>query len=155
MDGELPGRRLPHVFDGSGETPWRETDSCHPLSSYGSSKWEGETRIQASSAPHLIIRTSWAAQGTNFLRTINRLVRERDELRVVADQFGAPTSAPSIAEALSAILARSASAAELVKDFAAAATCSIPPASLLPTHGLGNPALEIFLGTPAELALEL
>jgi dTDP-4-dehydrorhamnose reductase len=111
-----------YVFDGSGETPWREEDRCGPLSSYGRSKWEGERRIQASGAPHLIIRTSWvyAAQGTNFLRTINRLVRERDELRVVADQFGAPTSAPSIAETLSAILARSASATELVKDFAAA-----------------------------------
>jgi dTDP-4-dehydrorhamnose reductase len=111
-----------YVFDGSGETPWRETDPCRPLSSYGRSKWEGEKRIQASGAPHLIIRTSWvyAAQGANFLRTMNRLVRERDELRVVADQFGAPTSAPSIAEAMSVILARSASAAELVKDFAAA-----------------------------------
>jgi dTDP-4-dehydrorhamnose reductase len=111
-----------YVFDGSGETPWREKDRCRPLSSYGRSKWEGEKRIQASDAPCLIIRTSWvyAAHGANFLRTVNRLVRERDELRVVADQFGAPTSAASIADALSAILARSASTAELVKDFAAA-----------------------------------
>jgi dTDP-4-dehydrorhamnose reductase len=111
-----------YVFDGTGETPWQETDPCRPLSSYGRSKWEGEKRIQASGAPHLIIRTSWvyAAQGTNFLRTMNRLARERDELRVVADQFGAPTSASSIAEAVAMIFARSASATELVKDFAAA-----------------------------------
>jgi dTDP-4-dehydrorhamnose reductase len=111
-----------YVFDGSGETPWREEDRCHPLSSYGRSKWEGEKRIQAFGASHLIIRTSWvyAAEGSNFLRTINRLARERDELRVVADQFGAPTSARTIAEAVAMILARSASAAELVKEFAAA-----------------------------------
>ena len=111
-----------YVFDGAGETPWREEDACRPLSSYGRSKCEGERAIQSSGAPHLIIRTSWvyAAQGTNFLRTMARLARERDELRVVADQFGAPTSACSIAEALSAILARRSSAAEFAKDFVAA-----------------------------------
>jgi dTDP-4-dehydrorhamnose reductase len=111
-----------YVFDGSGETPRREEDQCRPLSSYGRSKWEGEKAIQAAGAPHLIIRTSWvyAAQGSNFLRTMNRLVRECDELRVVADQFGAPTSASSIAETVAMILARSASSVELAKDFAAA-----------------------------------
>jgi dTDP-4-dehydrorhamnose reductase len=111
-----------YVFDGSGERPWREEDECRPLSSYGRSKWEGEKAIQASGAPQLIIRTSWvyAAQGTNFLRTMNRLARERDELRVVADQFGAPTSASTIAETVAMILARSASAAQLAKDFGAA-----------------------------------
>jgi dTDP-4-dehydrorhamnose reductase len=111
-----------YVFDGSGETPWREEDPCRPLSSYGRSKWEGEKAIQASGAPQLIIRTSWvyAAKGANFLRTMNRLARERDELRVVADQFGAPTSASTIAETVAMILARSASAAQLAKDFASA-----------------------------------
>ncbi len=111
-----------YVFDGSGERPWREDDVCRPLSSYGRSKREGERGIQATGAPHLIIRTSWvyAAQGANFLRTMARLARERDELRVVADQVGAPTSAPSIAAAVSAILARRASAAELARDFATA-----------------------------------
>ncbi len=111
-----------YVFDGSGETPWREVDFCRPLSSYGRSKWEGEKAIQVSGASHLIIRTSWvyAAQGTNFLRTMARLAREREELRVVADQFGAPTSAPSIAEAVLAMLARRTSARELAADFAAA-----------------------------------
>lgn len=111
-----------YVFDGSGETPWREEDTCRPLSSYGRSKWEGEKAIQASGAPHLIIRTSWvyAAQGTNFLRTMARLARERAELRVVADQFGAPTSALSIADAVAAILARRSSTAELAADLAMA-----------------------------------
>lgn len=111
-----------YVFDGSGEAPWREEDVCRPLSSYGRSKWEGEKAIKSSGAPHLIIRTSWvyAASGANFLRTIGRLARERDELRIVADQFGAPTSASSVAEAVSTILARRRSAAELAADFAAA-----------------------------------
>ncbi len=95
-----------YVFDGSGETPWREEDACQPLSSYGRSKWEGERAIQASGACHLIVRTSWvyAASGANFLRTISRLARERDELRIVADQFGAPTSAATIARAAAAIV---------------------------------------------------
>ena len=111
-----------YVFDGSGETRWHEKDNCRPLSSYGRRKWEGEKAIHASGAPHLIIRTSWvyAAQGANFLRTMARLARERDELRVVADQCGAPTSAPSIADAVLAILARCSSTAELAADFATA-----------------------------------
>lgn len=94
-----------YVFDGSGEIPWREENVCRPLSSYGRSKREGERAIQASGACHLIVRTSWvyAANGTNFFRTIGRLAREREELRVVADQFGAPTSAASIARAVAAI----------------------------------------------------
>ncbi|MCG2645519.1 MULTISPECIES: dTDP-4-dehydrorhamnose reductase [Bradyrhizobium] len=111
-----------YVFDGSGERPWREDDECAPLSSYGRSKLEGERAIQASGVPHLIVRTSWvyAAQGTNFLRTMARLAREREELRVVADQFGAPTAAPSIAEATSHIINRRQNAEDLVRDFAAA-----------------------------------
>jgi dTDP-4-dehydrorhamnose reductase len=111
-----------YVFDGTGETPWREEDGCRPLSSYGRSKWEGEKAIQASGAPQLIIRTSWvyAAQGTNFLRTVARLAQEREELRIVADQFGAPTSANSIAAAVAMILAPGASGAELADRFAAA-----------------------------------
>jgi dTDP-4-dehydrorhamnose reductase len=111
-----------YVFDGSGEAPWREEDACRPLSSYGRSKWQGEKAIRVSGAPHLIIRTSWvyAAQGVNFLCTMSRLARERDELRVVADQFGAPTSAPSIAEALATIVGRDRSKAALAADFARA-----------------------------------
>jgi dTDP-4-dehydrorhamnose reductase len=111
-----------YVFDGSGETPWREEDTCRPLSSYGRSKWEGEKAIRASGAPHLIIRTSWvyAARGTNFLRTMARLAAERDELRVVADQFGAPTSASSIAAVVATILAQATSVAELADRFAVA-----------------------------------
>jgi dTDP-4-dehydrorhamnose reductase len=111
-----------YVFDGSGDTPWREEDTCRPLSSYGRSKWKGEKAIRASGAPHLIIRTSWvySARGTNFLRTMARLAVERDELRVVADQFGAPTSARSIAAAVATILSQGTSVAELADRFAVA-----------------------------------
>ena len=91
-----------YVFDGSGERAWRETDAAHPLSVYGASKLAGENKIRAVGGCFLIVRSSWvyAAHGANFLRTIVRLARERKELRIVADQIGAPTSAALIADAL-------------------------------------------------------
>jgi dTDP-4-dehydrorhamnose reductase len=95
-----------YVFDGSGETTWREDDAPAPLSVYGASKLAGERAIMNAGGRHLIVRTSWvyAAQGKNFLRTMARLAGERKELRVVADQFGAPTSARIIADAVAGIL---------------------------------------------------
>jgi dTDP-4-dehydrorhamnose reductase len=109
-----------YVFDGSGERPWREDDRTGPLSAYGASKLAGEDAVRAAGGTHLIIRTSWvyAAKGANFLRTIVRLAAERKELRIVADQCGAPTSAEVIAEAVSGILA--AGGAPLAVRFAAA-----------------------------------
>jgi dTDP-4-dehydrorhamnose reductase len=94
------------VFDGSGERPWREEDPTGPLSAYGASKLAGEKSVQAASGPHLIIRTSWiyAAEGRNFLQTITSLAARRSELRVVADQVGAPTSAAVVANGLVQIL---------------------------------------------------
>ena len=96
-----------YVFDGSGDKPWTEDDQPHPLSTYGTSKLAGETAIRAAGGAHLILRTSWvyAAKGANFLRTMARLAIEREELRVVADQIGAPTSAQLIADAVWQILA--------------------------------------------------
>jgi dTDP-4-dehydrorhamnose reductase len=95
-----------YVFDGGGARPWREDDATGPLSAYGASKLAGEEAIRAAGGPHLVIRTSWvyAPTGANFLRTIARLARERDELGIVADQIGAPTSAKSIADAAAKIL---------------------------------------------------
>ena len=94
------------VFDGSGCRPWREDDATGPLSVYGASKLAGEIAVREAGASHLIIRTSWvfASKGRNFLNTIVRSAREQNQLRVVSDQVGAPTSARLIAEALISIL---------------------------------------------------
>jgi dTDP-4-dehydrorhamnose reductase len=99
-----------YVFDGDGARPWREDDATGPLSVYGASKLAGEDAIRAAGGPHLVIRTSWvyAATGANFLRTIARLARERDELGIVSDQIGAPTSAKLIADVVANILGKSA-----------------------------------------------
>ena len=122
INGEAPGhianwaarRSVPlihlstdYVYDGSSERAWREDDMTGPLGVYGASKLAGEDAIRAAKGPHLIIRTSWvyAAKGTNFLRTIARLAAERPELRIVADQVGAPTSAQVIADGIATIVA--------------------------------------------------
>jgi dTDP-4-dehydrorhamnose reductase len=95
-----------YVFNGAGTRPWREDDTTEPLSVYGASKLRGENEIRAAGGCSLIVRTSWvyAAAGKNFLRTIARLARERAELRIVADQIGAPTSAALIADAVGHII---------------------------------------------------
>ncbi|MDD5478776.1 dTDP-4-dehydrorhamnose reductase [Rhodoferax sp.] len=89
-----------YVFDGSGDTPWTETDATGPLSVYGASKLEGERLIAQHCPRHLIFRTSWvyAARGGNFAKTMLRLAQERDKLTVINDQFGAPTGADLIAD---------------------------------------------------------
>jgi dTDP-4-dehydrorhamnose reductase len=95
-----------YVFNGQGDTPWREDSPTDPLSVYGASKLAGDNAVAAAAGPHLIVRTSWvyASKGSNFLRTIARLARERRELRIVADQIGAPTTARVIAEAVAGML---------------------------------------------------
>jgi dTDP-4-dehydrorhamnose reductase len=95
-----------YAFDGSGERPWREHDPTGPLSVYGASKLAGEVAIRQARGPHLIVRTSWvyAAKGKNFLNTIVALLHERRELRIVADQIGAPTPARVIARIVTTIL---------------------------------------------------
>ena len=96
-----------YVFDGSKNSPYDEADSPNPLNAYGRTKLAGEQAIRASGVAHFIFRTSWvyAPRGRNFLLTILRLSTERDELRVVSDQRGAPTSSREIAAATLRVLA--------------------------------------------------
>lgn len=103
-----------YVFDGLSTRPYREDDPTAPLGVYGRSKLAGEDALRTSGAAHLILRTSWvyAAQGHNFLHTMLRAARGRDELRVVSDQIGAPTPARWIS-------ASSATAIRLWRDAAA------------------------------------
>lgn len=96
-----------YVFDGSKKAPYVETDPLNPLNAYGRTKLAGEDAIRNSGAAHLIFRTSWvyATHGRNFLLTILRLATEREELKIVRDQIGAPTCAADIAAATARILA--------------------------------------------------
>ncbi len=88
-----------YVFNGSGTTPWKESDATGPLGVYGQTKLEGEQAVMRCSR-HLIFRTSWvfAARGANFAKTMLRLAKERDQLKVIADQIGAPTGAELLAD---------------------------------------------------------
>ncbi|OBY92649.1 dTDP-4-dehydrorhamnose reductase [Pseudomonas sp. AU11447] len=105
-----------YVFDGSGDTPFDEDAQTGPLGVYGQTKLEGEIAIRESGCRHLIFRTSWvyATRGANFAKTMLRLAKERDELRVIADQFGAPTSAELIADITALALQRLVHDSELI-----------------------------------------
>ncbi len=89
-----------YVFPGTGETPWLETDAVAPLNVYGETKLAGEKAVQENCTKHLIFRTSWvyAGKGNNFAKTMLRLAKDRPELSVINDQFGAPTGAELLAD---------------------------------------------------------
>lgn len=95
-----------YVFAGTKGEPYVETDPLSPANVYGSTKAEGERAVRACNPAHRIVRTSWvvSSQGENFVRKMLRLGREREELRVVADQIGRPTAAADLARALLALV---------------------------------------------------
>jgi dTDP-4-dehydrorhamnose reductase len=97
-----------YVFDGNKGVPYNETDPVSPLGVYGKSKAAGESEIRSSLWQHVIVRTSWlyGIHGHNFVKTILSLAQERDVLRVVADQYGSPTSATDLADAIVTIAER-------------------------------------------------
>jgi dTDP-4-dehydrorhamnose reductase len=99
-----------YVYSGVTDRPWREDDTAAPVNAYGRSKLAGDEALLASGADALILRTSWVydRRGRNFLLTMRRLLAERDEVRVVADQIGAPTWARLIAQGTALILAQTA-----------------------------------------------
>jgi dTDP-4-dehydrorhamnose reductase len=106
-----------YVFDGLKKTPYEEMDFAAPISVYGKTKLAGEQAISLSGVSHLILRTAWvyARQGRNFLLTILRLATEKEELRIVNDQFGAPTWSREIAVATVKILAHRSTASTLAQ----------------------------------------
>ena len=97
-----------YVFDGSKNSPYEETDTPHPINVYGETKLAGERGIENAGVPYLIFRTQWlyGTRGRNFLLTILRLATQREELRIVRDQIGAPAWSREIAQATTTVLAR-------------------------------------------------
>lgn len=97
-----------YVFDGSKPAPYTEADTPNPLGVYGQSKLAGEQAIAAVGGEYLILRTSWvySSHGKNFLLTMQRLLQEKPQMRIVADQIGAPTWAGSIADSTRALIER-------------------------------------------------
>ena len=95
-----------YVYDGNATRPWTEQDAARPISVYGASKLAGEAAIAASGCAHIILRTSWVYSkfGKNFLLTMQRLAAEKEFLRVVADQYGTPNWAGTIASAVAHIV---------------------------------------------------
>jgi len=139
-----------YVFDGTKTSPYTEEDIPNPISVYGKTKLAGEQAVQVVGIPYLIFRTSWVygLRGRNFLLTILRLAKERDELRIVADQIGAPTWSRMIAEATGQVLSQGAST--LV---ATSGIYNLTAASQTSWHGFTKAILDRMSSQGANLSL--
>lgn len=153
LDALLVHYSTDYVFNGKQDAPYVEDDATDPQSVYGRSKRDGEALIRQSGAQHLLLRTSWvyAAHGNNFVRTMLRLARERDTLRVVADQIGAPTSAATIAALTAQCLARIASDPQ--GPAAYGGTYHLTAAGSTSWHGLATAVVDQARATLAAGAL--
>jgi dTDP-4-dehydrorhamnose reductase len=131
-----------YVFDGEKAEPYVEDDKPNPINAYGRTKLAGEQNIQASGCRQLILRTSWiySSRGHNFVKTILRLAQQRDELRIVADQIGTPTSARFIADVTNQILGKMRSIESWEQD-GFSGTYHLTPLSSTSWHGIADVVL--------------
>ena len=135
-----------YVFDGTKKEPWTEDDKPNPLNVYGESKLAGDINIQNSGCKHLIFRTSWVygARGKNFYLTMRKLLQEKGEIRVVNDQYGAPTWCRTIAEATAQALAQVQSP-----------LCSVDMQKISGVYNLTNSGVTTWYGFAKRIAKEL
>ena len=148
-----------YVFDGSGERPWREEDATGPQGVYGASKLAGEAAVLAACPNAAVLRTAWVYSpfGANFVRAMLRLAGPRNEVGVVADQFGNPTSALDIADGVLAVAANLAGSSDRALrgtfHMAGAGDCSwaeFAEAIFAESAALGGPAASVRHITTAE-----
>ncbi|MEB0146554.1 dTDP-4-dehydrorhamnose reductase [Pseudomonas sp. CCC2.2] len=150
LDGWLVHFSTDYVFDGSGSEPWDETHAVAPINHYGSSKAAGERAIVDSGCKYLILRTSWVygARGNNFAKTMLRLAKDREQLKVIADQVGAPTGAELLADVTAIALKQALRAPELkgLYHLAAAGETS--------WHGYADFVIDLARSLGEELAVQ-
>jgi len=141
-----------YVFDGSGEAPWLEESPTGPLNVYGHSKLAGEAAVRASGCRHLMFRTSWvyAARGGNFAKTMLKLAAERAALKVIDDQFGAPTGAELLADVTAQALRQATSSAHL------SGTYHLAAGGVTSWHGYARHVIEYAraAGQPVQVAAD-
>ncbi len=147
-----------YVFDGTKAGAYTETDATNPVNVYGATKLEGEQAIAATGCAHLILRTSWVygRRGKNFLLTMLKLGRERPELRVVADQVGAPTWANTIAAVTSHIVAQQVAADEVADWWAKrSGVYHFTSSGATSWHGFAEAILDTAMGELAPKVLPI
>lgn len=149
LDALLVHYSTDFVFDGSSRTPWTENDKAVPLNAYGASKLAGESAVLEHGTRTLVLRTSWvySLRGTNFLTTMVRLARQGCDLRIVDDQFGAPTPACTLADLTAQLISRY-FAAERFADYHGVyhASCT----GRTSWHGFAVALLEGLVARPAQ-----
>lgn len=150
LDALLVHYSTDYVFDGSGNTAWKESDVVSPVNYYGATKLEGEQLIAASGCKHLIFRTSWvyAARGNNFAKTMLRLAKDRPALNVIADQIGAPTGAELLADIATAALLQTLAKPELCGIY------NLAPAGEVSWHAYAQYVIDFARANGEPLAVQ-